>query len=246
MIVLLNSHSLVYSQFVEKYHSVLFGAETLKLKDLSVLPVSVTGTGTSVSYSYRKQSAARYSIVSAAWTNALFNSDDGRLQLNKFSVQLSDGFLINRGRIGFFKAYLGYSIDANPSFLKFQNTQSEKYSWSSVNSLNLYQAYTYKRNRNSFSFSIHIPVIGFSSRPGTDTKYSSDINGVLYNSYSHLFLTSIHNYKAADLDLNYEHSLGNKWTFKAGVNYRYSDLETSLPVQLQSAGMQAGLSLKIE
>ena len=246
VLILLNGKSLLHGQVVAKYHSVVLGVESLRVKDESVLPVSVTGTGTSVSYSYRKQSATRNSVFSAAWTKALFSSGDSRLELNKFSIMLSDGFLINRRKAGFFKAWLGYSIDANPSFIKLQNKQLEKYSWNSANSLNLYQAYTYKYNKGIFSFSIHVPVIGFSSRPGKNTKYPTDINGLLYNSYSNLSLTSLHNYKAINLDLNYEHRINAKWNFKAGVNYRYSDLETTLPVQLQSAGIQAGLLLKID
>ncbi len=244
VLILLNGKSLLYGQADEKYHSVVLGMESLRIKDGSVLPVSVTGT--SISFSYRKQSATRNSGVSMSWINGLFTSGDSRLKLNEFSVMLSDGFLINRKAAGFFKAYLGYSIDANPSFLKLQNKQLEKFSWNSVNSLNIYQAYTYKRNRSSFSFSLHIPVIGFSSRPDNNTKYPTDFNGVLYNSYSSLSFTSLHNYKAVNLDLNYEHRVNAKWNFKVGVNYRYSDLETTLPVQLQSAGIQAGLSLKIQ
>lgn len=246
VLILLNGKSLLHGQVDEKYHSVVLGMESLRVKDGSVLPVSVTGTGRSVSYSYRKQSATRNSVFLATWMHALFALDDSRVQLNKFSITLSDGFLINRRKAGFFKAYLGYSIDANPSFLKLQNKQLEKFSWNSVNSLNIYQAYTYKRNRSSFSFSFHIPVIGFSSRPDNNTKYPTDFNGVLYNSYSNLSFTSLHNYKAVNLDLNYEHRINAKWNFKAGVNYRYSDLETTLPVHLQSAGIQAGLSLKIK
>jgi len=246
VLILLNGKNQLHGQVDEKYHSVVLGMESLRVKDESVLPVSVTGTGGSVSYSYRKQTATRNSVFSIAWTKALFSSADSRLQLNKFSIMLSDGFLINRKGAGFFKAYLGYSIDANPSFIKLRDKQFEKFSWNSVNSLNLYQAYTYKHNKGVFSFAIHVPVIGFSSRPGKNTKYPTDINGLLYNSYSNLSLTSLHNYKAINLDLNYEHRINAKWNFKAGVNYRYSDLETTLPVQLQSAGIQAGLLLKID
>lgn len=245
VLILLNGKNLLHGQVDEKYHSVILGMESLRVKDESVLPVSVTGTGGSVSYSYRKQTANRNSVFSTAWTKALFSSADSRLQLNKFSIMLSDGFLINRKGAGFFKAYLGYSIDANPSFLKLRDKQLEKFSWNSVNSLNVYQAYTYKRYRSSFSFSFHIPLIGFSSRPDNNTKYPTDFNGVLYNSYSNLSLTSLHNYKAVNLDLSYEHRINAKWKFKAGLNYKYSDLETTLPVQLQSAGIQAGLLLQI-
>lgn len=246
-ILLLNSCAIVvYSQPVEKRHSISIAAEALSLKDVSVLGTSVTGTGGGLNYSYTRNSWNRNFVVSAGWTNALFTQGDSRLELNGFSVTLSDGFLINRRRHSSFKAYLGYSIDAHPSFIKLQNKTAEKYSWSTVNSLNLYQACIYEHHRNIFSFSVHIPVIGFSSRPDNNTRYPGDINGVLYNSYSNLSLTSFRNYKAVKLDLNFEHRINARWNFKAGLNYRYSDLETTLPVQLQSGGIQAGLSLKID
>lgn len=246
VLILLNGKNLLYGQVVKKYNSVLLGMESLRIKDESVLPVSVTGMGSGIGYRYRKQTSTRNSVFSTAWTKALFSSADSRLQLNKFSIMLSDGFLINRKGAGFFKAYWGYSIDANPSFLKLRDKQFEKFSWNSVNSLNIYQAYTYKCKRSSFSFSFHIPVIGFSSRPDNNTKYPTDFNGVLYNSYSNLSLTSLHNYKAVNLDLSYGHRINAKWNFNAGLNYRYSDLETTLPVQLQSAGIQAGLLFQID
>ena len=246
MLILLGGNIIASSQLVNKRHSISISAAALHLGDISVLKTSVDGTGRGFKYSYTRITGSRYSVVSAGWKHGLFNSGSSRLKLNDFSVMLSDGFLIDRNKHSPFKAWLGYSVEVNPSFVKLQNKAEEKYSWSSVNSLNLYQFYTYQYNKSIFSFSVHVPLIGFSSRPGHSTQYPTDINGLLYNSYSNLSLTSFHNYKTVNLDLNYMHRINAKWNFIAGLNYRYSDLETTLPVRLQSAGIQAGLSLKID
>ncbi len=227
-------------------HSFSVGTTDYTLDDATVYPFTAKDKTISFGYDFLKQTQKRKTGLSFLWQQGNFNKGDNRINLNSASFRVSDGFLVFKSRDRRLKGYAGYSINLNPSYGKIENKTSSYYTWSTINTLDFYQSYNYSWKKNNLSLDIYLPLIGAVSRPEAHSVYPTDMNGVLYASYSNLDLASWHNYKAVSLSLDYRRTLSQRWQLFAGLRYRYSELETELPVSQRSAGIQAGVSLTIK
>lgn len=195
-------------------------------------------------YNVTKKSRARQTTLELGWQGARIGGANEKYSVNEFSLQWSDGFKIGAKRLGNFSAFVGYSIHLNPSFAKATGKTNDEYTWSTVNTLGLYQSYHYNWQRQGLSLNVQVPLIGAASRPGLLTEYPDDMNGLLYDSYSNLQLISWDNYKDVALKLNYHRELTSRMQINAGLRYRYMELETVLPVKSRSLAVEAGVSFR--
>jgi hypothetical protein len=226
------------------YHSLSVSSTNYNLRDASI-DASLDGTRMGIGYEAMKKNRRRMSSFSVAWQSGSANSALDKYQVNEFSLRWSDGFKIGVNRFGKLDAFIGYSIWLNPSFVKASGKDDGYYTWSSINTLGLYQSYRYNWERQSLSLDIQLPVIGAVSRPGLQSTFPQDINGLLYDSYSKPELISWENYKDIAVKLGYHRELTARWQLKAAAQYRYVELETSLPMKNRMVGVEAGISFKV-
>jgi hypothetical protein len=182
--------------------------------------------------------------LSVNWNKGLFSTIDGQANHTDISVSVSDGFRLFR-HADHFRIYWGYAVTVNQSYTKVDNKDDIYYSWSSNNSLDLYQSYSYNWKRQTVSLDICIPVIGFSSRPLEDEPYPSAINEALFNSYNQNFFTSLHNSRSISMSASFKKILNEKWELLSEVNYKISNQESGISFYRRSHGIRAGISLKI-
>ena len=228
------------------FHSFSAGNSSFILNDASIQPNDLAGNLFSLNYILLRRSQKRITRLSAGWENAALNISKGKLDINSFSVKLTDAFSLIRDRGQRIKSFVGYSLNLNPSFSKVNSSDNNYYSWNTVNAIGLFQSYKYDWYKNGLSLTIDIPVVGAASRPQAITPYPKSMDGVLYDSYSGLSLISLQNYKAVNASIDYHHSVTDKLGLSVTLQYRYSELETTLPVSQRSVGIQAGLSFKLK
>jgi hypothetical protein len=226
------------------YHSLTAIAGDYYYSDASI-ESKPDGKRFGVAYNVTKKSRARQTTFELGWQGARIGGTNEKYSVNELSLQWSDRFKIGAKRLGNFSAFVGYSIHLNPSFAKATGKTNDEYTWSTVNTLGLYQSYHYNWQRQGLSLDVQVPLIGAASRPGLLTEYPDDMNGLLYDSYSKLQLISWDNYKDIALKLAYHHELTSRVQVNAGLRYRYMELETVLPVKSRSLAGEAGVSFKI-
>lgn len=226
------------------YHSLSVSSTNYNLRDVSI-DATPDGTRMGIGYEAMKKSRRRISSFAVEWQGGSANSVLNEYHVNDFSLRWSDGFKLGVNRFGKLDAFIGYSVWLNPSFIKISGKDDSYYTWSSINTLGLYQSYRYNWRRESLSLDIHLPVIGAVSRPGLQSVYPQDMNGLLYDSYSKLELISWENYKDIAVKLGYHRELTSRWQLNAAARYRYVELETSLPLKNKLVGVEAGISFKM-
>lgn len=227
------------------YHSLAISSGDYNLTDASI-DATLDGKRMGIGYEVMKKSRKRMSTLGIDWEGASVNTASNKYKLNDFSLQWSDGFKIGVNRFGRFNAFVGYSLHLNPSFIKVAGKDDHYYTWRTINTLGLYQSYQYNWDRQWISLDIYLPVIGAASRPDMVTVYPDDVNGLLFDSYSKLELISWDNYKDIDVKLGYHRELTSRWQLNAAAQYRYMELETSLPVTNRLIGVEAGVSFRVK
>lgn len=226
------------------YHSLAISSGDFSITDASI-DATLDGKQMGIGYEAMKKDRKRMTTFALDWEGASVNKGSDKYKVNEFSLQWSDGFKIGVNRLGRFNAFVGYSLHFNPSFIKISGKDDHYYTWSTINSFGLYQSYQYNWERQSISLDVHLPVIGFASRPGMVIVYPDDFNGLLYDSYSKLELISWDNYKDIEVKLGYHRELTSRWQLNAGAQYRYMELETAFPVRSSIVDVQAGVSFRV-
>jgi len=227
-----------------KYHSLSVGTSAYHIKDVSIQLNPVKGKSVNWQYGLLNQAAKRKTSLSINWNKGVFNTIEGQARLTDLSIAVTDGFRLfkNADR---FRVYLGYGVSINPSYTKVNNKDYAYYSWSSNNSLDLYQSYSYSWKQQAVSIGISIPVIGFSSRPVADESYPTEINEALYNSYDKNFFTSLHNSRSIAISARFKKNLNERWELFTEATLKTNDLESGIPLYKRSLGIHAGVSLKM-
>jgi hypothetical protein len=226
------------------YHSLSINPGDYNLADASI-DTKLDGKRLGVGYEVMKKDRTRMSTLAINWNGSSINTSSNKYNLNEFSLRFSDGFKIGVNRFGRFNAFVGYGLHLNPSFIKITGKDDRYYTWTTVNTLGIYQSYQYNWNRQSITLDVYVPVVGGASRPDMVTVYPDDVNGLLFDSYSKLELISWDNYKDIEVKLGYHRELTSRWHLNAGAQYRYMELETSLPVNSRLVGVEAGVSFKV-
>jgi hypothetical protein len=188
-----------------KFHSLFVGTSANYIKDVSIQVNPVKGNSTSWQYGLLNQDVKRKTSLSINLNKGVFNIVEGNAKLADISIAVTDGFRLFRNT-DHFRIYLGYGITVNPSYTKVNNKDDSYYSWSSNNSLDLYQSYSYNWKRQTVSLGISIPVIGFSSRPVANESYPTSVNEVVYNTYDETFFTSLHNSRSIAISASFKKS----------------------------------------
>ena len=188
-------------------------------------------------YNISRQTIKRKTFFNAAYERGKFKDNSSLMTQYSFSFILSDGLnIIPKSKN--FSAYLGYSLNSNPSF----GTSENIYSWNSSSLLSFYQLYEYKINKQAISFSIDIPVAGAIYRP--KQVYASgdkNFNKVVSTFYSNPSFASLHNFEAVDLSLMYKVNISRHFTVVAEYSFGYKKWTGTSAFTDKSHG--AGLSL---
>lgn len=245
-IVLILFCNSTFAQDIGIFHQLAIGGTNSMIDDPSVATIALNGKGVNVSYGLLKFTPVRKTMISMKASGIQFGVDNTDARAMALSLGLSDGFLIFKNRNRRLGGYIGYALHTSPSFLEINDKTNKYYTWSTISSLAFFQSYSYRCNRSSFTIDINVPLIGAASRPSATTVYSEDMNGAMYDSYSNLQLVTPNKYKAIDLAFDYRLVINMNLQFTAGIRYSYADLKTSLPVVQRSAGIQAGLLLRVK
>lgn len=235
-----------FAQQTEKQHSITVGSGNYQLKDQAVAEKAISSVSHSFNYAFQKTTAVKISALGIGWQGAT-NSDNGvTVSMNNLTARIANGFLLNRKVVNSrFSAYIGYSIDVNASFSKVKEKTLEQISWTTVNALNFYQSYQYKWNSNALALHIDIPVAALISRPETATGLPSDMNGLLYASYSNLSFAGLDKNHSFAVSLDYQKKISNRCSFVANLYYKRSDLKVTMPALQQTIGCKAGIALSV-
>ena len=236
-----------YAQQAEKQHIIMVGAGNYQLKDQTVSANTINSVSHSLDYAFQKTTATKIFSLGIGWQGAKNSDKDVNISMNNVTARMAAGFLLNRKVVNSrFSAYMGYSIDINTSFNKVKEKTPEQISWATVNALNFYQSYQYKWNSNALALNIDIPIVALISRPETTTALPSDINGLLYASYSNLSFAGLNKNRSFALSLDYKKTISNRCAFVANVYYKRSGLKTTMPALQQTIGCKAGIALSIK
>lgn len=232
---------------VETTHLLYGGVSQYILRDALAGHASLQADALAIGYLFSRQLTNRKRSFSVSWQRTLFSGEE-RVTLHSFEGRFANGFrLFNNKSNNRLTAYAGYSISSHPSFMSVGDKE-RRYTWTTINSLNFYNAWDYQWKNNFLTLDIDIPLAGLASRPLTvdEDSYEANINGVLYKSFSDLFFTSLHNYKAVSARLEYRHSVRPGVQLYAGLQYRVKDLRVEINSYGRSAGLQGGVVFKIK
>lgn len=226
-------------------HSISIGSAAVTMKDSSVFNGSIDQSMTRVGYDFERETSGRKSRVSLSVQKGRFTLPEGHASWSSFSLGVTNGYRFIQSKDRRFKGYVGYNINVNPSFTKVVGKTPDYYSWSSVNTVGLYQSYGYSWEKSRLDLDIHFPLAGFMSRPGKDILYPSDMNGALYNVYSDAKFISWHNYNAYNFSLKYSRAIGKRVSLFVKLYHSYNNLKTELPVRLREWGVMTGISIRL-
>lgn len=237
----------VFAQQTEKQHIITVGAGNYQLKDQTVSAKTINSLSRSLNYEFQKATTGKIFSLGVGWQGANNNDKNVTISMNNLSARLSNGFLLNRKIVNSrFSACMGYSIDINASFNRVKESTAAQTSWTTVNALNFYQSYQYKWKRHTLALHIDIPVAALISRPETAAALPSDMNGLLYASYSNLSFASLNKNHSVAVSLDYKKAISSQCSFTANLFYKRTDLQTTMPALQQTIGCKAGIALSIK
>ena len=217
---------------------------SLEISDISDTYLSLYSEkflSTGLAYTFLTSNAFHKKQLSLSWEKGNSKSDKDPVNVNNISFQFVNGFSVLKNKNTPVNYYVGYHISANPCFIKSR----ELYSWTTLNSLSLYNSVVYSHNKSKISFDLVIPFAGLASRPDGSESYSGDINEMLYNSYSGLTFTSIHNLKAIDASLLYGQDLTKRLRLQAGFSFSFKELNTGYLFTERTYRINTGLSYRL-
>lgn len=222
---------------IEVNHRFTAGAGVLMVDDkrLELAGEDVTTAG--FHYAFVNRSRRMQKMIGADLSTGAGNEGKRGLRSTRLLLQYSHAFsLVDRTRRRW-NNYAGYAFTINPHYLR----SGDAYSWATVGVLSFYNSFQYSWKKSKASADITIPVIGFSSRPKDDKIYKSTVSGLLYNSFSALDLTSLHNLRSVTLNLNYQQRLTDRLSFTVRGGYIYQRLTNTNRFKEQVYSLQAGL-----
>jgi hypothetical protein len=223
-------------------HVINIGTGFKELEDPFVFSHSVEGNTLSVDYSFLRSGEAKRKSMDMQWDLGSLSGRGVSVKTNDLKLRFSQAFSIIRTRNKRLNAFLGYSIYTNPSFINVKDKEGKKYSWSTSSGLSLYQCLVYMVGRNRLALDIYVPVIGLASRPEEKDYHHHTMNGVLYDSYSDLFMTSLHNQRAVSASLDFSTALSKDIRVNFGGRYDHNYLEKEDVYSDNKAGLYAGIS----
>ena len=193
-------------------------------------------------YDFLKSTPKNTTSISLGWQRGFLDMKDDEILFNNISLTVARGYKWLGEKRSRFLGYAGFSVDLNPSLIRRMGDESNRYSWNTTNTFNLYQLYTYHWKNSSLLLNIHLPLIGLASSPDSNTVYAQNKTAAVYNSYSNLFFTSPDNFKAIQLSIGYKKDLSKRFQLSLEYQYSYSDLKEKVPVSMKTSGLQLGLS----
>lgn len=222
----------------ESHHIVLAGTGVMILTEGFMPVVSQDINVMSLTYSFATINARRKKSIMAGFERGAANADKNSVRSNEFILQYATAFSLLKDNGGKWNNYTGYSITVNPQYSR----TGEQYSWATVNSMSLYNSLTWSSKKNILSFDLVVPLVGFSSRPRENTIYKGSANAMLYNSFSRLSFTSLHNLKALDISFKYQRAVTGSLRIISGGSYSYKELSVANSFLRRGFGLHAGLS----
>jgi hypothetical protein len=223
-------------------HSVIVAIADHQLADSFILSSAAKGQAIGIGYSFGRSSNGKKDNFSMEWSISKLENTQFNVRVNNFSFRYGQAFSLLRSRKGSFNSYWGYSIQAAPSFIKATNKDGSLSSWSTSNTIGIYQSAEYTKGRNKWVFDIHLPLMGLSSRPDETSSRNNTINGWLYDSYSNLFVTSWHNQKAMYASLEFNTAWNKKFRLLAGARYQYLSSNEFYTYRQTAMSLYAGFS----
>jgi len=189
-------------------------------------------------YTFSVRTAYWEKSISIIWGRGIDKDAEGQLRLNDITAEYSNAFSLTKNKTSRLNIFLGYSIAANVQYIK----EDGKDSWTTINSLSLYNSSVYSWKKNSLSLDFNIPVAALASRPENRITYAGNEIGMAYKSYSNLFFASIDKLKAATISLKYHKGFGDRFQLNIGPSFIYKDLKGTYNFNERSFQLHAGLS----
>jgi hypothetical protein len=227
-------------------NTVRAGTVYQKLNDQFVLTSPATGNLFNAGYIFLKISSAKKTSVLIDGSFGSLSNRDVTVKMQTVSLYFSQGFSLIKSADGRLNSYWGYSLGTNPLFIKVMNKDEVAHSWSTSNDLSLYQSFVYKAGRNRITWDVNLPLIGLASRPAGRTFVNTAINGLVYDSYSNLFVTSWQNRKAVSSSLDINRMISKQISFVFGGRVAYDKMEKNNLYKSVQVGVYAGISLSVK
>jgi hypothetical protein len=231
----------------QKTHSIGGGISVVKLTDQKVLNKQLTGTVSDYSYRLSAIGYKRKTNLSIAYSTGLVKNSIGCFKSNKFLFELADAINVIKNQNKHVGVYIGYSFKSNPGYLYSNDKKTNIYNWFTVTNLSLYQSYHINWKKQSLSFDIKVPLIGFVNRPTDkyDAKDAKNINSVLTTLYQNSLFTSLHNYQAVETEVIYQRKIIKNWNLNLGYSYFYEQLKTTNKIAQQNHSFKIGVGYSI-
>jgi hypothetical protein len=223
-------------------HTITAGTGTQLLQDDGLSSSSERLTSLELSWAFLNSNAYRKKSIGVSVEGSVGNTGKDQLRSTEFTLQYRNAFSVLKNKTSGWNNYIGYSISVNPQYLKTEN----EYSWATVNSLSLYNSLVYTWKKSAVSFDLSVPLAGLASRPGVNTAYKGSVNDMLYNSFSNMDFTSLHNLKAINLSLQYQKIITGRLHFTAGASYSYKDLSVEAGFLQEAYKVHTGLSYLVK
>jgi hypothetical protein len=223
-------------------HTLTAGAGIQVLKDDALSLPSESLSSTSLAWSFSNSNGYRKKSILAGFERGSGNSAKESLHSNEFMLRYTNAFSLLKNKSGRWNNYTGYSISINPQYIK----AGDQYSWASVNSLSVYNSLERSWQKSILSLDIFVPLAGLGSRPGINTTYKGSVNDMLYNSFSNLAFTSLHNLKAVNISIQYQQAVSGRLSVTAGASYSYKDMTINYRFLQQAYEVHAGLSYQVK
>jgi len=223
-------------------HTLTAGTGIQVVKDNALSLSSESLSSTSLTWSFSNGNRYRRKSILAGFEKGSGNSAKESLHSNEFMLQYTNAFSLMKNKSGRWNNYTGYSISVNPQYIK----AGDQYSWASVNSLSFYNSLERSWQKSILALDISVPLAGLVSRPGLNTTYKGSVNDMLYNSFSNLAFTSLHNLKAVNISLQYQQAITGRLSIAAGASYSYKDMSINYGFLQQAYEVHAGLSYHVK
>lgn len=244
--LLLAQAGMVYGQTgagLVKEYSISAGKAETRLEDPFILSFPIRGNAFQADASFSRQDAAKRQSFSMEWDKTFWSNGQVAVKADGFQLRFSQGFSLLKSGNGRFRSYTGYSLQTHPVFIKATGKDEEdRYSWSTTNNLSLYQSAAYTAGKNQWTLDVYVPVIGLAARPGQQSNKHNTLNGLLYDSYKNLFVTSWHNQHTVSALLGFSHAFTERFRFHLDARVYYNSLEAEHTYREKTIGLSAGIS----
>jgi len=217
---------------IEKKHELTlsYGQQSITDTYLGITSTKINSTG--VGYFYLNQtSRGQKSLV----VDFEYGKQEN-LRSSAYLIEFKKGYSILSSKK--INNFLGFSVKNGSQFLR----SYERNSWTSVNTLSLFNSFNYSGKKSLLSLNVSIPVAGFVSRPSPGREYEGSVNSMLYSSLSNHVFTSFHNYQEIDLLLNYYRYISNRVSLSAGLSFSDQNVQMDNSFKRNQIYLRSGIS----